>query len=266
MADKLVIVESPAKAKTINKMLGGEFTVMSSMGHIRDLPEKTLGVDVDNDFAPKYVLVKSREKIVGELKRAAKKSVEIFLAPDPDREGESIAWHLYETLRPANPKAVFRRVQYNEITAEAVRKAFANPGEIDQNRVDAQQARRLLDRIVGYRVSPLLWRRLKRGLSAGRVQSVALRLVCERESEIRSFVPEAYWVAGAIARKLVDPRDQFRLALASIDGEKARITSDEQAASVASDLAGCGLRVKSVSVKRVQKRPPPPFITSTLQQ
>ena len=189
MSTKLVIVESPAKAKTINKILGGEFSVKACMGHVRDLPVKKLGVDLNRDFKPAYEIVKGREKIVAELNAAARKSAAVYLAPDPDREGEAIAWHLQALLADAAPADRFHRVTYHEITPRAVREAFAHPAEIDQHLVDAQQARRVLDRIVGYKVSPLLWSRVKRGLSAGRVQSVALRLVCEREAAIRNFVP-----------------------------------------------------------------------------
>ena len=181
MATKLVIVESPAKAKSIGKFLGKEYKVLASKGHIRDLPEHAIGVDIEHGFEPKYVLSKDKTKTVIELKKAAKESEEIFLAPDPDREGEAIAWHLHETLLPAAKDKTFYRVQYNEITPRAVREAIAHPGQIDMDRVNAQQARRVLDRIVGYMVSPMLWRRIRRGLSAGRVQSVALRLLAERE-------------------------------------------------------------------------------------
>ena len=266
MAKKLVIVESPAKAKTINKILGKDYIVTSSMGHVRDLPERTLGVDVKNDYAPKYVVLKSKTKVVAELRKKAKECEAIYLAPDPDREGEAIAWHIEEVLKPENADKEFRRVEYNEITAEAVRRAFANPGHVDLNRVAAQQARRILDRLVGYTVSPMLWRKIRRGLSAGRVQSVALRLVCEREDEITRFVPEAYWIIGALARKLVEPRYPFALRLQGIDGEKAEIKGEEQAEHVMAELQGRALKVADVRTKTVTKRAPPPFITSTLQQ
>ena len=266
MGKKLVIVESPAKAKTINRILGKDFIVKSSMGHVRDLPVRNLGVEVKNDFKPKYVVVKTRRKVVEELKKTARDCDEIYLAPDPDREGEAIAWHLQHVLSTANEKQKFYRVQYNEITARAVREAFAHPGELDLNRVDAQQARRILDRIVGYMVSPMLWRQIKRGLSAGRVQSVALRLVCEREKEIRDFVPEAYWIMGALVRKLVIPLDPFSIKLARIGDEKAEVKSAEQAEAIRADLEGQSLRVSKTAIKDVSKKAPPPFITSTLQQ
>lgn len=266
MAKKLVIVESPAKAKTINRILGADYVVKSSMGHVRDLPVRSLGVDIEHAFAPAYVLVKGRKKVIGELRGAAESCDSIYLAPDPDREGESIAWHLQSVLAEGNEGKKFLRVQYNEITPGAVRQAFENPGEIDMNRVDAQQARRILDRIVGYKVSPLLWRRIKRGLSAGRVQSVALRLVCEREAAIESFVPEEYWILGAVVRKLVVPLEPFRIKLAKINGEKAEISSSEQAGAAQGDLDGRQLRVLAVNTRTVSRRAAPPFITSTLQQ
>ena len=214
MGKKLVIVESPAKAKTIGPILGSAYVVKSSVGHIRDLPERTIGVDIGNGFAPKYVIPKDKTKVINELKKAAKECEEIFLAPDPDREGEAIAWHLQETLRPTAKDKPFRRVQYNEITPRAVKAAFEHPSDINQNRVDAQQARRVLDRIVGYMVSPMLWRRLQKGLSAGRVQSVALRLVAEREREIQNFNPVEYWVMGAEVRRETEPLDPFVVKLA----------------------------------------------------
>jgi len=264
----LVIVESPAKAKTINKILGKDFIVKSSMGHVRDLPVKELGVDVEHNFKPKYVQVKTRRKVITELKDAAKKCDTIYLAPDPDREGEAIAWHLQELLAGMKDNAgkPFRRVQYNEITPRAVKEAFAHPGELNMHRVDAQQARRVLDRIVGYKVSPLLWRRVQRGLSAGRVQSVALRLLCEREKQILDFKPETYWVFGALVRKLITPLDPFQLKLAKIDGKKAEIKSRETAEKVRRELDGCGMKVKAVKVRTVKRNPYPPVITSTLQQ
>jgi DNA topoisomerase I len=211
MAKNLVIVESPAKAKTINKLLGGEFVVKASMGHVRDLPERALGVDLEKNFAPQYVPIKGRAKVLAELQGIAEKCERVFLAPDPDREGEAIAWHLREALRGKDSNDKFCRVTYNEITAPAIRKAFGNPGEINQRRVDSQQARRILDRVVGYKVSPMLWRRIPGASSAGRVQSVALRLVCEREKIIRDFQPEPYWVLGVKAAKRIgSPRPVYR--------------------------------------------------------
>lgn len=268
MGQKLVIVESPAKAKTINKYLGKEFTVKSSMGHVRDLPPKSLGVDVKHGFKPTYSVVKSRKKVVDELKAAAKACDEIYLAPDPDREGEAIAWHLKEMLSKlkANAEKPFLRVQYNEITPRAVREAFKHPGKLEMNRVDAQQARRILDRIVGYKVSPHLWRRLQRGLSAGRVQSVALRLVCEREQKILDFKPETYWVFGAMVRKLITPLEPFAVKLAKINSEKAEIKTQQEADAIRRELEGAKMKVGAVKTRTVKRNPRPPFITSTLQQ
>ena len=266
MAKGLVIVESPAKAKTINKILGHDYLVVSSMGHVRDLPEKKFGVDVKKGFAPSYVNVKRQAKVIQALSKEAKKCEAVYLAPDPDREGEAIAWHLKCLLEKVASKAKFYRVSYNEITPRAVRAAFAHPTDLDMKRVWAQQARRIIDRIVGYRVSPLLWRRVRRGSSAGRVQSVALRLICEREQKILDFAPESYWIMGARARKLIAPLDPFDLALTRINEDKAEIKSPEQAASIQEDLEGRKLRVKEVTTREVSRKAPPPFITSTLQQ
>lgn len=268
MGKNLVIVESPAKAKTINKMLGKDYVVKSSMGHVRDLPVKVLGVDVKNNFKVSYEVVKGRKKVVDELTAAAKECDAIYLAPDPDREGEAIAWHLKEILSKskANAGKPFYRITYNEITPRAVKAAFDHPGEININRVDAQQARRVVDRIVGYKVSPLLWKRVQRGLSAGRVQSVALRLVCEREQEINAFKPEAYWVFGANVRKMVVPMDPFMIKLTKINGEKAAVRSASEAGVVQRDLDGCAMRVAAIRVRMVNRQAYPPFITSTLQQ
>ncbi len=263
---KLVIVESPAKAKTINKYLGDDYIVKASMGHVRDLPQKKLGVDVEKNFEPEYVNTTGRAKVIAELKAAAKKCDEVILAPDPDREGEAIAWHLFELLKGIVPPEKFSRVTYNEITKPAIKEAFSKPGVIDMNRVNSQQARRVLDRIVGFKVSPLLWRQIKGGVSAGRVQSVALRLVCEREKEIQNFNPEEYWMLGANVRKLVDPRDPFAVKLAQINGDKAEIKSSEQATKIRNDLEQSTLHVARVIEKEIQRRARPPFITSSLQQ
>jgi DNA topoisomerase-1 len=266
MGKKLVIVESPAKAKTIGKILGSGFVVKSSVGHIRDLPERTLGVDIEHGFTPKYVFSKGKAKVIAELKKAAKACDEIYLAPDPDREGEAIAWHLQETLAEAAKGKPVHRVMYNEITPRAVKAAFEQSGQIDMHRVDAQQARRVLDRIVGYMVSPMLWRRLKRGLSAGRVQSVALRLVAERERLIQAFNIEEYWVLGANVRRETQPVDPFPVKLVKVDGDKTSVGSEAAAKALLADLEGCSLRVKDVRVRESTRRPFAPFITSTLQQ
>jgi DNA topoisomerase-1 len=266
MAKHLVIVESPAKAKTINKILGKDYVVKASMGHVRDLPEKEIGVDLEKGFKPKYVAIKGREKVVKELKEAAKDAENIILAPDPDREGEAIAWHLMAALKGAVPPENFQRVTYNEITAPAIREAFAHPRMINQHKVDAQQARRVLDRIVGYKVSPLLWRRIRGASSAGRVQSVALRIVCDREKEIQKFVPEAYWLMGARVRKTVTPTDPFAIKLARINDDKAEIKSAEQAEAIRRDLEGRTVKVSALAQREISKRPQPAYITSSLQQ
>lgn len=266
MAKHLVIVESPAKAKTINKILGKDYLVKASMGHVRDLPEKEIGVDLEKGFKPKYVAIKTREKVVKELKEAATKVETIILAPDPDREGEAIAWHLMAALKNTVSPENFHRVTYNEITAPAIKEAFAHPRKIDQHKVDAQQARRVLDRIVGYKVSPLLWRRIRGASSAGRVQSVALRIVCDREKEIMGFVPEAYWLIGARVRKNEPPVDPFAIRLARINDDKAEIKSAEHADTVRRELEGRPLKVLSINQREISKRPQPAYITSSLQQ
>ena len=263
---KLVIVESPAKAKTINKYLGDDYIVKASMGHVRDLPPKKLGVDVEHGFAPEYVNSTGRAKTITELKAAAKKCDYVILAPDPDREGEAIAWHLQELLKGIIPEENFSRVTYNEITKSAITEAFAHPGEMDMNRVNAQQARRVLDRLVGFKVSPLLWRQIKGGVSAGRVQSVALRLVCEREKLIKDFNPEEYWVLGANVRKQVVPLDPFSVKLAQINGRKAEVKGGEQADKIRAELEASQLHVARVVEKTIHRKARAPFITSTIQQ
>ncbi len=262
----LVIVESPAKAKTINKILGKDYVVRASMGHVRDLPDRELGVDVEKHFKPKYVTIKTREKVLKELKALAREAECIYLAPDPDREGEAIAWHLQAALEDKKRDIPFHRVTYNEITAPAIRKAFSEPRKVDQPKVDSQQARRILDRIVGYKVSPLLWRRIRGASSAGRVQSIAVRLVCEREREILNFKPEEYWILGAKVRKFVDPRDPFAIRLAQINGKKAEIKSGEHARAIHDELEGRALNVARIINREISRRAPPAFITSTLQQ
>ncbi|MEI6808433.1 MAG: type I DNA topoisomerase [bacterium] len=266
MAKNLVIVESPAKAKTIGKILGPDFEVKASMGHVRDLPIKKFGVNVAKDFEPEYVVVPGRKELVTGLKKSALECENIYLAPDPDREGEAIAWHLQHLLSRGSRKVKFYRVTYNEITPKAVREAFNNPRDIDTKLVNAQQARRIVDRIVGYRVSPLLWARVKRGLSAGRVQSVALRLICEREKEILAFVPQAYWLLAAKVCKLVAPVDPFLVRLVRMNGEKVDVRSGEEANRILEDLKGRSLRVSSLTTRDISRKAPPPFITSTLQQ
>ena len=267
MEHKLVIVESPAKARTIGKMLGRDYTIKASMGHVRDLPERTLGVDIEHDFAPQYEESRERGKNLSDLKSAAKGASEIYLAPDPDREGEAIAWHLREILSKANKKAKFHRVTFHEITKSAIAKAFQSPGDIDIDRVDAQQARRVLDRIVGYMVSPLLWGKIKKGVSAGRVQSVALRLVCERERQILSFVPKEYWNFLAKFSPEGKSRAHFVAKLFKINGEKFEINTKNDADALLAAVRGASRwSVDSIEIQPRKKYAAPPFITSTLQQ
>ncbi len=260
-AKPLIIVESPAKTRTLKNFLGNAYEIHASMGHVRDLPKSRLGVDVEKDFAPTYRVLPERKKVVEDLKRAAAKTREVYIASDPDREGEAIAWHLAEALKLEDAK----RIQFNEITRQAVTDAFRHPREIDAMRVNAQQARRVLDRLVGYKISPLLWSRVKRNLSAGRVQSVAVRLICDREREIQAFVPQEYWTL--IARLTPFKEDfPFEARLVQIDGEKAEITNGDQAESIVRDLDSAEYRV--LDTKRAERRrnAPAPFITSTMQQ
>ena len=266
MGKKLVIVESPAKARTITRILGNDFVITASMGHIRDLPEKSLGIDLENNFEPLYV--ETRKSLIKELVSAAKGATDIYLAPDPDREGEAIAWHLKELLSKKS-KAEFHRVAFHEITKNAVNKAFEAPGEINSDLVDAQQARRVLDRLVGYQVSPLLWSKVKRGVSAGRVQSVALRIVCEREREILAFEPVEYWLFDIDfeAAKAPGKDNRFGARLIKIDGKKAEIGNGEEAAKLLTSLKAIdNYAVSNIEVKPQYRNAPPPFITSTLQQ
>src|SRR2546427_2571994 len=256
----LVIVESPTKAKTIGKYLGSGYTVKATVGHVRDLPQRELGVDVENGFTPKYVTIKEKAKTLAEIKKAAKQSERVLIATDPDREGEAIAWHVAETV--GNGTNV-RRVLFHEITKDAVRQALANPLEIDQRKVDAQQARRVLDRLVGYKTSPLLWKSIKTGLSAGRVQTVALRLICEREEEIRGFVPQEYWTVEADLEKDGQP---FQARLHKLDGRKPEIKDAAAAEAIVADARKLSFRVTTVGKGERRRPAPPPFRTSTLQQ
>jgi DNA topoisomerase I len=266
VAKNLVIVESPAKAKTINKYLGRDFTVKASMGHVRDLPKKSLGVDVERGFEVEYAVLPAKKKVLDELKSAARSAEAIYLAADPDREGEAICWHLAEELggRTKKSRARFRRVVFNEITKGAIREAFERPVEVDARKVDAQQARRVLDRLVGYKVSPILWEKVRRGLSAGRVQSVALRLVCDREREIRAFTPEEYWTVLAHLRAALPPA--FTANLLKKDGKPIEIGNADEAAAVRGDLETAAYRVEKVQARERKRHPVPPFITSKLQQ
>ena len=262
MAKSLVVVESPAKAKTINKYLGKDYKVMASMGHVRDLPKSKLGVDVDEDFEPTYEVIASRKKILKELKDEAKKATTIFMATDPDREGEAIGWHIAQEL--AGKKRKFHRLTFNEITKKAVQEALNNPRIIDEKMVAAQRARRVLDRLVGYKISPLLWDKVRRGLSAGRVQSVALKLVCDRELEIGAFVPEEYWNLTARLAGSVPP--EFDARLQKKGGSNIKVGSEAESNQVLADLKQARWVVDSVTTKERKKGAVPPFITSKLQQ
>jgi DNA topoisomerase-1 len=262
MQKSLVIVESPAKAHTINRYLGPGYIVKASMGHVRDLPKSSLGVDVQHDFAPHYVVIPDRKKTVAELQNAASEAGAVILAADPDREGEAICWHLSALLQDANPN--IKRVLLNEITKKAVEEAFEHQGEIDQDKIKAQQTRRILDRLVGYLISPVLWRKIGRGLSAGRVQSIALRLICEREKEIRSFVTEEYWSVAAQLEAAAPP--PFKASLVKLDGKKARIGDASAAQTVVDELKQVPFLLEDVKVQEKKRHPGPPYITSTLQQ
>ena len=273
MAKNLVIVESPAKSRTLSRFLGKDYDILSTIGHVVDLPKSKLGVDPDNDFKPDYTVIKGKEKVLAELKKAAKKAENVFLAPDPDREGEAIAWHVANKL--AGIKAKLFRVTFNEITKSAVVGAIQNPREIDQNLVDAQQARRVLDRLVGYKVSPFLWKTVARNLSAGRVQSVALRLICEREDEIAAFVKEEYWkIRGQMAKTA---KETFWANLFKIDGKtvvnagegngnKVVISTEKEAKAIEADLKKQTYEIAEIKQTERVRRTVAPFITSTLQQ
>ena len=263
MAKYLVIVESPAKVKTIKKFLGKNYEVMASNGHVRDLPKSQLGFSPENDFEPKYITIRGKGEILAKLRKEVKKADKIYLATDPDREGEAISWHLTKALK-LDDKDV-SRISFNEITKSAVKTSLKNPREIDMDLVDAQQARRMLDRMVGYRISPLLWAKVKRGLSAGRVQSVALRIVCDREEEINAFIPEEYW---SLEASLL-PEGEKKPIIAKLmdkNGEKIEITSKEQMDAVLAELKDKDFNVTDIKKGERTKKAPLPFTTSTLQQ
>ena len=263
MSDKLIIVESPAKASTIKKFLGGSTKVVASMGHIRDLPKSKLGIDIENDFEPQYINIRGKGDLIKSLKKDAKDTKKIYLATDPDREGEAIAWHLSNLLDVDREKIT--RVTFNEITKTAVQKAMKNSREIDLNLVDAQQARRVLDRIVGYKISPVLWKKVKRGLSAGRVQSVAVKLIVDKEEEIENFIPEEYW---NIYVELQEGKEKkiFEAKLVNKNGEKINIHSKEESDKILEDLKNAKYIVKEVKKLEKKRNPAPPFTTSTMQQ
>ena len=262
MSKDLIIVESPAKVKTISKFLGRDYMVEASVGHVRDLPGNKLGVDEEHDFQPQYQVLPGKQKVVSKLKKAAKQAEHVYLAPDPDREGEAIAWHVAELIKPANTR--IHRIQFNEITANAVREALQHPRPLDDRLFQSQQARRILDRLVGYKISPLLWQKVKRGISAGRVQSVALRLIVEREKERQAFVPEEYWMFKAQLMASAPP--EFEAELWKIEGKKAVVGNKEQADDLTVRVNQARFVVQEVTEKERSKQPKPPFITSSLQQ
>ncbi len=262
MSKPLIIVESPTKARTLKKFLGSKFDIKSSVGHIKNLPEKSLGVDIENGFLPQYQIMKGKGKILAEIKKAAKEAEAIYLAPDPDREGEAIAWHIQEEIK-GREEDIYR-ASFNEFTKKAVLKALENPGRSDENKYNAQKARRVLDRLVGYQISPILWKKVRRGLSAGRVQSVAVRIICEREREIQSFVPEEYWTIEAELAGKTPP--SFIAKLVRIGSEKAEIKDGEYAGKIRDNLQDAEFRVLKLEKKERLRYPTPPFITSKLQQ
>jgi DNA topoisomerase-1 len=263
MAKSLIIVESPAKARTIKKYLGADYSVKASVGHVKDLPERRLGIDIANNFSPEYVTIKGKNKVLRELRAEAKKAECVFLAPDPDREGEAIAWHIANELHHI-PKNQIYRVSLHEITQKGITEALQHPSRIDEDKVSAQQARRLLDRLVGYKISPLLWKKVQRGLSAGRVQSVALRIVCEREQAIEAFKSEEYWMIDADMAATDPP--PFRARLHAVHGKKAKVPSESEANRIVTDLQGAHYRVSNVKKTTRRRHPAPPFTTSKLQQ
>ena len=262
MAKSLVIVESPAKAKTVYKYLGPDYLVKASMGHIMDLPKERLGIDIEHDFKPEYKIIPQRKKTVVDLQNSAQKCESVFLAADPDREGEAICWHLSTLLNDFNKN--IHRVLFHEITRDAIKRAFQSLGQLDQEKIKAQQARRLLDRLVGYLISPLLWKKIGRGLSAGRVQSIALRFICEREREIKDFVAEEYWTITAELQASNPP--PFKANLAEIEGQKAKIADEKTASAIVAELRSLSFILEKVDVQEKKRNPLPPYITSTLQQ
>ena len=263
MVNQLIIVESPAKANTIKKFLGGSTKVVASMGHIRDLPKSKLGVDVEHDFEPEYINIRGKGNLIKELKKEAKNAKKVYLATDPDREGEAIAWHLAHILEI--PEDSICRVTFNEITKETVKNSIKNPRKIDKNLTDAQQARRVLDRIVGYKISPILWKKVKRGLSAGRVQSVAVKLIVDREDEIEKFIPEEYWNISVNLKK-EKAKKAFEAKFYGKNGKKIEIHSKKEVEKILKDLEKAKYIVEDVKLGQKRKNPAPPFTTSTLQQ
>ena len=264
MANNLLIIESPAKARTIKKYLGPDFKIMASVGHVKDLPVNKLGVDLDKNFEPHYVTIKGKGKILKELTSAGMDADVIYLAPDPDREGEAIAWHIAQELtRGKNTKKIYR-VLFNELTAKAIREAVASPKTLDKDKFESQQTRRILDRLVGYQISPLLWKKVKRGLSAGRVQSVAVKMICDREREIQAFESREYW--SLTANLKADEPPPFEARFFGCNGKKTELNTQEQTLGIISEIQGLPFKVLKVLKKRTRKNPSPPFITSLLQQ
>ena len=263
MAEILVIVESPAKAKTLSRFLGRKYIVKSSMGHIRDLPKSQLGVEPENNYEPKYITIRGKGSILKDLKESAKKSKKVLLAADPDREGEAIAWHLQQALNINADEPC--RIEFNEITKGAIADAVKKPRPIDMNVVDAQQARRILDRLVGYKLSPLLWKKIRKGLSAGRVQSIAVKIICDREDEIDGFIPEEYWtITGKFGLNKKDKN--FEAKLYKVDGIKADIKTEDEATTIVDLVKDKEVHVSKVTKKERRRNPAPPFVTSSLQQ
>ena len=263
MVDKLVIVESPAKANTIKKFLGGKSKVVASMGHIRDLPKSKMGVDIEHDFEPQYINIRGKATLINSLKKEAKNAKTVYLATDPDREGEAIAWHLAYLLG-IDPDSICR-VTFNEITKEAVKKSIQNPRKIDLNLTDAQQARRVLDRVVGYKISPVLWKKVKRGLSAGRVQSVAVKLIVDREEEIEKFIPEEFWNINLIVADK-KTKTNFECKFIGQNGEKIELHKAEEVNAILKDLENAKYFVTDIKKGEKKRNPAPPFKTSNLQQ
>lgn len=261
MGQKLVIVESPAKAKTIGKYLGKNYTVEASMGHVRDLPKSRLGVDIENNYTPKYITIRGKGELINKLRKAAKKADKVYLATDPDREGEAISWHLANILKIDEDETC--RIVFNEVTKTAVKASIKNARKIDLDLVDAQQARRIVDRLVGYEISPILWKNVKWGLSAGRVQSAALKLICDREKEIKEFIPKEYWSVDCVLKK---ERKKFPIRLSTCKNKKIEIENEEQSKSIIKELESGEFTVKSIKKGKKTRSPLPPFTTSTLQQ
>src|SRR5574341_217737 len=262
MAKNLVIVESPTKTKSLSKFLGKDFSIEASVGHVKDLPQKKLGVEIEKNFTPQYVTIKGKEKILAKLKKAAQKAKQVYLAPDPDREGEAIAFHVAEEIKKVNPHIA--RASFNEITKDAVLRGIKQAGKIDMDKVQAQQARRILDRLVGYQVSPILWKTVYRGLSAGRVQSVALRLICEREEQIVNFVPQEYW--SIKAQLETSEKENFWAQLFKIAVKDFEINNEGEVKKIIEDLKPHKFVVSEVKTETKNRYPFPPYTTSTLQQ